>query len=54
MCPLLRKSSKSITANMCDYPVDPWFCGVFIMDATTDKCQMSSKGPPYKVDIIVA
>ena len=53
MCPLPRKSSKRVTIETDDSPVDPWFHGVFIMDATAGRCQVSSKGPTYKIDIIV-
>ena len=53
MCPLPRKSMKRVTVNPDDSPADPWFRGVFILGVTNEKCQVSSKEPVYKVDIIV-
>ena len=37
MRPLPRKSSKRVAIETDDSPVDPWFCDVFIMDATVGK-----------------
>jgi len=50
MCPLPRKYSKRVTEYSS---ADPWFHGVFVTNAAASESQVSSKGPTYKVDIIV-
>jgi len=52
-CTLPRKFSKRVTVQSDASLLDTWYRGVFVMDATSGKCQMFSKAPGYKVDIIL-
>ena len=52
-CTLSRKIHKRVTIQSDVSPLDSWFHAVFVVDATTGKCQVSSKGPTYNVNIIV-
>jgi len=51
--PFPRKYSKRVIIGTEDSSVDPWFHGVFVMNATASDNQVSSKGPTHKVDIII-
>ena len=47
---LPRRSSDAVNKETVDFLVNPWFCG---MNVSAGKCQVSTRGPTCKVDIIV-